>query len=61
MGSREDDDYWNTKYAEASCYEHGEEFMWYDSISGDWVCEADSDSEEYDDTQEANEEAYRYG
>lgn len=39
MGSREDDDYWNTKYAEASCYEHGEDGMWFDSYSNEWVCD----------------------
>lgn len=39
MGSREDDEYWNTKYAEAECYEHGEDFTWYNSLSGEWECD----------------------
>lgn len=38
MGSRTDDDYWNTRYAEASCYEHGDENMWWDSLEGEWIC-----------------------
>lgn len=38
MGAREDDEYWNTKYAEASCYEHGEDWMYFDGPSGEWVC-----------------------
>lgn len=35
----EDSDYWNTKHAEASCYEHGEDSMWFDSVAGEWLCE----------------------
>lgn len=38
MGSREDDDYWNTKYAEASCHLHGEDNMHYDDLEAEWVC-----------------------
>jgi hypothetical protein len=36
MGSREDDDYWNATYAEASCYEHGE--MTWDEDEAEWFC-----------------------
>lgn len=39
MGSREDDDYWNTKYAEASCHLHGDDYMYYDEDLEEWVCE----------------------
>lgn len=46
MGSREDDEYWNDKYAEASCYFHGEDEMWYDTHVGEWRCgECDYDDE----------------
>jgi hypothetical protein len=38
MGSREDDEYWNTKYAEASCHEHGDAEMYYDPNEGEWGC-----------------------
>ena len=38
MGSREDDEYWNVKYAEASCHEHGGDWMYFDAPSGEWVC-----------------------
>jgi len=47
MGSREDDDYWNDKYAEASCWEHGPDYM--TRISGEWLCancEGDEEDEE---------------
>lgn len=54
MGAREDDDYWNVKYAEAECYEHGDTMI-YDE--GEWVCTDCA----YDDKQAANEEAYLYG
>lgn len=37
MGSQEDDDYWNTKYAESSCHTHGET-TYYDAESGEWEC-----------------------
>lgn len=37
MGSREDDDYWNTKYAEAECYEHGDNMYW-EPEEGEWKC-----------------------
>lgn len=50
MGSREDDDYWNVKYAEATCHEHGD-VMYYDEDEAEWRC---PDCEE-------NEVAYRYG
>ena len=56
MGSREDDDYWNTKYAEAECLEHGGTMI-YDEDEGEWVCTECA----YDDKQAANEEAYLYG
>ena len=36
MGDYLDDAYWNDKYANASCYEHGEDPMIY--RDGDWVC-----------------------
>lgn len=36
MGSRSDDDYWNDKYAEASCHAHGPDYMVYED--GEWVC-----------------------
>ncbi len=49
MGSREDDDYWSVKYAEATCHEHGE--MYYDEDAEDWRC---SDCEEIEVT-------YKYG
>lgn len=38
MGSREDDEHWDTKYAEASCHEHGDADMTYDTDEGEWVC-----------------------
>ena len=38
MGSREDDDWFNTKYAEASCHVHGEDDMSYDDFEGEWCC-----------------------
>ena len=38
MGSREDDDHWNTKYAEPSCHEHGADDMDYDPMEGEWFC-----------------------
>lgn len=38
MGSREDDEYWDTKYAEAECYEHGADEMYYSHSEGDWYC-----------------------
>lgn len=50
MGSRSDDDYWNVKYAEATCHEHGD-VMYYDEDEAEWRC---PDCEE-------NEVAYRYG
>jgi hypothetical protein len=34
-----DRDYWNTKYAEASCHTHGEWAMLYDEDSEEWVCQ----------------------
>lgn len=37
---QEDRDYWNDKYAEASCHDHGSEEMWYDEEDCDWVCGA---------------------
>lgn len=48
MAAREDDDYWNVKYAEASCYEHGDENMWYDELTGEWVCGLDDSEDEED-------------
>lgn len=56
MGAREDDDYWNEKYAEAECYEHGGTMI-YDEDEAEWVCTECT----YDDKQAANEEAYLYG
>jgi len=44
MGSRTDDGYWDTKYAEASCHEHGADDMTYED--GEWVCiECEYDNE----------------
>lgn len=37
MGSREDDAYWDTKYAEAECYVHGDTMYW-EPDSGEWEC-----------------------
>ena len=43
---REDRDYWNDKYAEASCHEHGDDDMHYDTQAGEWFCgECDLDDE----------------
>lgn len=49
MGSREDDAWWDNKYAEAECYDHGE--MYYDDDAEEWRC---SDCEEIEVT-------YKYG
>lgn len=38
MGAKEDDDYWNEKYAEASCHEHGADPMEWDSDAAEWFC-----------------------
>ena len=38
MGSREDDGWWDVKYAEASCHEHGDEDMYWDAMEGEWYC-----------------------
>jgi len=38
MGSFEDDAWFNDKYAEASCYVHGDADMWYDEDEGGWAC-----------------------
>lgn len=46
MGSREDDEYWSTKYAEASCHTHGE--MYYDGGIDEWICQ-DCENEEEED------------
>lgn len=47
MGSREDDDYWNEKYAEASCPEHGATpEMRYSDIAGEWICGECQDEDE---------------
>lgn len=54
MGAREDDDYWNTKYAEAECYEHGADEMVYDTEAGEWVCR---DCEDHDELNRI----YKYG
>lgn len=38
MGSREDDDWWSVKYAEApECDVHGDT-MYYETDSGEWEC-----------------------
>lgn len=37
MGSREDDDYFNTKYAEATCHQHGDSMSW-DEDEAEWFC-----------------------
>jgi len=54
MGSRSDDDYWNTKYAEASCHEHGGDDMIYDTEEGEWICLTCEDDDEI-------ERIYRFG
>lgn len=46
MGSREDDDYWNVKYAEASCHEHGPDEMYYSHTEGEHYCLACDREEE---------------
>lgn len=61
MGSREDDDHWNTKYAEPSCHEHGEEPMYWDGGIDEWCCQECNEEDGYDDTEAANLEAYNYG
>jgi len=51
MGSRSDDDYWNNKYAEASCYEHGGAEMHYDPNADEWgcyVCDEENEEDEED-------------
>lgn len=54
-----DRDYWSAKYAEASCLEHGDS-MEYDAEDDEWYCvTCGYSTEDYDDNQEANEEAYR--
>jgi hypothetical protein len=44
VGSREDDEYWNTKYAEASCHEHGD--MEWDEDEAEWFCLVCEEEEE---------------
>lgn len=39
MGAREDDDWFNVKYAEATCYEHGPDDMYYDEDAGEHFCQ----------------------
>lgn len=39
MGSREDNDYWESKYAEAYCHFH-DLSMEYDDDKEHWVCPA---------------------
>lgn len=39
MGSREDDDWFNVKYAEASCHEHGPDEMYFDEDAGEHFCQ----------------------
>lgn len=39
MGSREDDAYWNDKYAdEPECEDHGSGEMYYDADEAEWIC-----------------------
>lgn len=38
MGCQEDDDWFNSKYAEASCWDHGTDNMYYDEDTAEWVC-----------------------
>lgn len=58
MGSREDDDYWNTKYAEASCHKHPGSDMYYDEDEGEWLCDdCQSEAVELDDLTRT----YKYG
>jgi len=39
MGSFEDDAWFNDKYAEAECHEHGADDMRYDEVgSSGWYC-----------------------
>jgi hypothetical protein len=50
MGSRSDDDYWNTKYAEAECHKHEGSDMCYDDEEGEWLCDdCQSEAVELDD------------
>lgn len=51
---QEDRDYWNTKYAEASCHKHEGSDMWFDADEGEWVCEDCEDEDELT-------RAYRFG
>ena len=44
MGSREDDAYWESKYAEATCHEHGE--MYWDAEEAEWRCSDCEENEE---------------
>lgn len=49
-----DRDYWNVRYAEASCLEHGEDNMNYNTLDGEWYC---AECEE----QEELERIYKHG
>lgn len=58
MGSREDDNYWNTKYAEAECYDHPSSDMYYSEEEGEWLCDdCQSEAVELDDLTRI----YKYG
>jgi len=46
MADRYDDEYWNTKYAEAHCHEHADAELWYDEETGEWVCPDDDEDED---------------
>lgn len=59
MGSREDDAYWNDKYAEDECVD-GDGEPWPEHDFGDVDCRR-CGAEPYDDVTEANGEAYYYG
>ena len=62
MGSKEDNNYWDAKYAEEpeEC-EFGEHNLAWDDDYALFICLNCDYDEEYDDSQEANEEAYKYG
>lgn len=36
---KEDREYWSVKYAEASCYEHGPDDMYFDGDVGEYLCQ----------------------
>lgn len=48
MGSREDDAYWDDKYAaDVECEDHGSGEMYYDEDEAEWVCLLCEDLDEF--------------